>query len=115
MEQSAYIVLFITTATTDEAQRIAEVLLKERKIACANIVPGINSLFWWEDKLDQVQETLLIIKTKASVLNEVVGLVKAVHSYDTPEIIALPIMGGNQDYLEWLDKEVKQTIGRSEC
>jgi len=107
LQEFADIVLFITTANTEEAQRIARVLLNERKAACVNIVPRISSLFWWQDKLDSVQESLLIIKTKASVLNEIVRLVREIHSYDIPEIIALPIIGGNQDYLEWMGKEIK--------
>jgi periplasmic divalent cation tolerance protein len=70
-------------------------------------VSGISSLFWWQDKLDSSQESLLIVKTKASLLNQIVTLVKEFHSYEVPEIIVLPIIGGNQDYLEWIDKEVK--------
>ena len=107
MQEFADIVVFITTANTEEAQRIARVLLNERKAACVNIVPRISSLFWWQDELDSAQESLLIIKTKASVLNELVRLVRELHSYDVPEIIALPIIGGNRDYLEWIGKEVK--------
>ena len=107
MQEFADIVLFITTANTEEAQRIARVLLNERKAACINIVPKISSFFWWQDKLDSAQESLLIIKTKASVLNEIVRLVREIHSYDIPEVIALPIIGGNQDYLEWMGKEIK--------
>ena len=107
MEEFAYIVLFITTATAEEAQRISKVLLNQRKAACVNTVPKVSSLFWWQDKLDSAQESLLIVKTKASQLDEIVRLVKELHSYDIPEIIALPIVGGNQDYLEWIGKEVK--------
>ena len=101
------VVLFITTATAEEAQRISKVLLEQRKAACVNIVPRVSSLFWWQDKLDSAQENLLIVKTKTSLLNELVRLVKEIHSYDVPEIIALPIVGGNQDYLEWIGKEVR--------
>ncbi len=107
MEESAYIVLFITASNSEEAHKIAKVLLSQRKAACVNIVPGISSLFWWQDKLDSAQESLLIVKTKASLLNQIVTLVREIHSYEVPEIIALPIIGGNQDYLEWIDKEVK--------
>ncbi len=107
MEELAYVVLFITASNIEEANKIAEVLLNQRKAACVNIVPGVSSLFWWQGKLDSAQESLLIVKTKASLLPEVISLVKGVHSYDVPEIIALPIVGGNQDYLEWIDKEVK--------
>ena len=107
MEEFADIVVFITTANAEEAQRIADVLLNERKAACVNIVPGVSSFFWWQGKVDSAQESLLIVKTKALVLNQIVNLVTEHHSYDVPEIIALPIIGGNRDYLEWLGKEVK--------
>lgn len=107
MEELAYIVLLITASNIEEANKIAEMLLNQRKAACVNIVPGVSSLFWWQDKLDSAQESLLIVKTKASLLPEIISLVKGIHSYDVPEIIALPIVGGNQDYLEWIDKEVK--------
>ncbi len=107
MEEFAYTVLFITTANTDEAQRISNMLLNQKKAACVNIVPEVSSLFWWQDKLDSAQESLLIVKTKKSLLNEIVTLVREIHIYDIPEIIALPIMGGNQEYLDWIGKEVK--------
>ncbi len=107
MEEFTYTVLFITTANTEEAQRISSMLLNQKKAACVNIVPKVSSLFWWQDKLDSAQESLLIVKTKTSLLNEIVTLVREIHSYDIPEIIALPIVGGNQDYLDWIGKEVK--------
>jgi len=107
MEESTYIVLFITTATVEEAHRISKVLLEHKKVACVNIVPKVSSFFWWQDKIDSAQESLLIAKTKASQLNESVRLVKEIHSYDIPEIIAVPIVGGNQEYLEWIGKEAE--------
>ena len=107
MEEFAYIVLFITTDTTEEAHQISRVLLEQRKVACVNIVPKVSSFCWWQDNIDSAQESLLIAKTKASQLNELVRLVKEAHSYDIPEIIATPIVGGNQDYLEWIGKEVE--------
>jgi len=99
MEESTYIVLFITTATVEEAHRISKVLLEHKKVACVNIVPKVSSFFWWQDKIDSAQESLLIAKTKASQLNESVRLVKEIHSYDIPEIIAVPI--------EWIGKEAE--------
>ena len=106
-EEISYVAIFITVSTRAEADKIAEVLLNERRVACTNIIPGVSSLFWWQEKLDSAQENLLIAKTKVSQLDEVVRLVKENHSYDVPEIIAVPIIGGNQDYLEWIDNEVK--------
>lgn len=106
MKEPACIVVFITTATAEEAQQISKRLLEQRKAACVNIVPKVSSSFWWQSKIDLAQESLLIIKTKASQLDELVRLVKEAHSYDIPEIIAMPIVGGNQDYLDWIGKEV---------
>jgi len=106
MEEPAYIVLFITTDSASEAQQISKVLLEQKKAACVNIIPNIDSLFWWEGKLDSERENLLVVKTKASLLPEIINLVKKVHSYAVPEIIAMPIVGGNQDYLEWIEKSV---------
>jgi periplasmic divalent cation tolerance protein len=100
-----HIVVFITTTDEEEAGLISRVLLKQRKAACINIVPGISSLFWWRGKINSAQESLLVVKTKAPLLDEVIQLVKEIHSSDVPEIIALPIVGGNQEYLEWVDAE----------
>jgi len=104
-KKTEHIVVFITVADEEEARLISRVLLKKRKVACSNIIPGVSSLFWWREKIDSAHESLLVIKTKAALLDEVIQLVKEIHSYDVPEIIALPIIGGNQDYLEWIDGE----------
>jgi len=97
------IIVFITTGSEEEAHRIAESLVKGKKAACVNIVPRVDSLFWWEGKLDSARESLLLVKTKASLFPEVVELVKRTHSYEVPEIIALPIVAGSEDYVKWLD------------
>ena len=84
--------------------RVAELF---RKFVDQVKVPVVNSLVWCQGKLYSAQENRLVIKTKASRLNEIIRLVKELHSYDVPEIIALPIVGGNQNYLDWIDEEVK--------
>jgi periplasmic divalent cation tolerance protein len=106
MQQHNYIVVFITTKDTEEAEKIAKSLLKQRQAACINIVPTVDSQFWWQDKLDSANESLLIVKTKESLLPKIVKSVKKIHSYEVPEIIALPIVGGSQEYLDWMDNEV---------
>ena len=106
MEEARYIVVLITSDSVEEADHIAQVLLKKKKVACVNILRGIDSYFWWEGKPDSARENLLIAKTKASLLPEIVDLVKKLHSYDVPEVIALPITGGNQDYLEWIERNI---------
>ena len=107
MDKDGNVVVLITVGSDDEAHKIAEALVKQKKAACVNILPGIRSVFWWQGTLDSEQELLLIAKTRKSKLEQIVSLVKGLHSYDTPEIIALPIIGGSQDYLEWIDGEVQ--------
>ncbi|MCK5653605.1 MAG: divalent-cation tolerance protein CutA [Dehalococcoidia bacterium] len=106
-EKREHVVVFITATTAEEAQKIANILVSERKAACVNIVPQVYSRFWWQGKIDSADEALLIVKTKAARLDELIGLVKENHSYEVPEIVALPIVGGNPDYLQWLDDETK--------
>jgi periplasmic divalent cation tolerance protein len=97
------IIVLITASSEKEAHKIAESLVNRRKAACVNIVPRVDSLFWWKDKLDSARESLLLVKTKASLFPEIISLVKEIHSYEVPEIIALPIIAGSEDYLKWLD------------
>lgn len=108
MKDTGKIVIFITTETEEEARRIADKLLNQRKVACVNIVPRVNSLYWWKGKIESASESLLIIKSKATQLPEIIKSVKEIHSYEVPEIIALPITGGNEDYLQWIDSEVEE-------
>jgi periplasmic divalent cation tolerance protein len=102
-----YIVVFVTASTKKEAQKIANTLLKKKLCACVNMIDGIKSLFHWEGKIDSAEETLLVIKTKKSAYTKLEKAVKSVHSYSTPEIIALPIISGSRDYLNWIQKTVK--------
>ena len=106
MKEGAYLVVFVTTPSIAEADKIAHILLEARKAACITIVPTAHSRFWWRGKIDSADETLLIVKTKASLLEEVIMLVKENHSYEVPEVIALPIVAGSEDYLKWLDEEL---------
>ena len=108
MTECNQVVILVTVETLEEARRIADRLLEQRKAACVNIVPKVDSHFWWEDKLETTQEVLMIIKTRASLVDEVVGLVSELHSYEVPEVIALPIIGGNRDYLKWIDEKVRE-------
>jgi periplasmic divalent cation tolerance protein len=98
-----YIVVLITAGSEKEAHMIAELLVSQKKAACVNIVPRVGSLFLWKGKLDSVQESLLLVKTKASLFSEIINLIKTIHSYEVPEIIALPIIAGSEDYLKWLN------------
>ncbi len=105
MNETERLVVFVTVSGEEEGRKIARLLVGARKVACVNILPGVDSVFWWKGEIDSEQESLLIVKTKAALFPEVVDLVKSAHSYEVPEIIALPIVAGNEDYLEWLDQE----------
>lgn len=104
-----HIVIFITTANKKEAGRIAKALLRSRLVACVNIVDKIESFFWWKGKIDCAKETLLIIKSKLEKLNQITRRVKSLHSYEVPEIIALPISAGYKDYLRWIDDTLRRS------
>jgi periplasmic divalent cation tolerance protein len=108
MKKAGYAVIMVTVSSREEADKITAVLLENRRAACVNIVPGISSHFWWHNSIDQADELLLVIKTRLSIVPEVIKLVKKHHSYSVPEIIALPIVAGNDDYLNWIGAEVPE-------
>ncbi len=103
MKEADHIVVLIATGSEEEARRIGQLLVDREKAACVNIVPRVNSLFRWEGQFESAQESLMLVKTKASLFPEVAELVKTVHSYEVPEIVALPIIAGGEEYLKWLD------------
>ena len=108
MSVSDYAIVLVTASGRDEAERIAAAVLEERKAACVNIVPSVASRFWWKGKIDSADELLLIIKTRQTAVSDVIKTVKRNHSYTVPEIIALPITGGSQEYLDWIAGEVPE-------
>jgi len=97
-----YIVVLVTTKNVREANKIANKLVAEQLIACANIVRGIKSIFPWKGKVEKAEEVLLILKSKKSCFSKIAKTVKKYHSYETPEVIALPIADGSKDYLNWI-------------
>jgi periplasmic divalent cation tolerance protein len=101
-----WIVVLTTTSNPEEAKSIAKKLLEKKLVACVNIIEKIHSLYWWKDEIREDQEALLIIKTRIEKLGNVIRTIKEKHSYEVPEIIALPILAGSPEYLQWLDKTV---------
>jgi periplasmic divalent cation tolerance protein len=106
-----YCVVFITTESEEQGRAIAERLLERRLCACVNVVPRVHSRFWWQGQLDEAGESLLVVKTRRSVLDELGRVVREAHSYDVPEIIALPIIWGSPSYLDWIGREVSIPAG----
>ena len=102
---SEEIVVLVTTSSKAEAERIGTKLVTKNLIACANIVDAVQSIFRWEGEVRQEGEVLMVIKSVMSNLEEIVEEVKQSHSYDVPEIIALPIIGGSTEYLDWMRAE----------
>lgn len=105
MTESGKIVVLVTTSSEEESHRIATILLEQRTAACVNVIPKVASRYWWQGKLESAAESLMIIKTREALLGELIDSVKKAHSYSVPEIVALPILGGNQDYLDWVGQE----------
>ena len=102
-----FLLVLSTASSTAEAKRIANLLIRQHLSACVNLVPGIESLYWWQGKVATSQEILLLIKTTRKRLSRLASVLKKNHSYDVPEIIALPLSWGDRVYLQWLKKSVK--------
>lgn len=96
------IVVFITAPNEDEAAEIAKALVKSKLAACVNIIKGVRSIYSWRGNLEDNSEVLMIMKTQKKLFAALSDKTKELHSYDVPEIIALPITGGSEDYLKWL-------------
>ncbi len=99
--------VLITVPDEPAANEIARALVEEQLAACVNVVPGLRSIYRWEGRVHEDRELLLLAKTKEAVLERLVARVRALHPYTTPEVIALPVEGGFDDYLSWVEGNVK--------
>ncbi len=99
--------VYITAKDKDEARMIGRELVEGRLAACVNIFDGVNSVFWWEENVQDETEAVLVAKTKESLVPELIEKVKALHSYSCPCIVSLPIVDGNKDFLDWIERETK--------
>ena len=104
---AAHIIVLITVSSPEEGEKIAKALVEKRVAACVNIVPGLRSIYRWQGKICDDKEALMILKTKKALFKQIVARVEKLHSYDVPEIIAMPIIEGSSKYLSWLNKETK--------
>ncbi len=104
----SYAAGFITAKNEVEGKKIAGNLLEKKLVACCNIIPKINSIYWWKGKIENTTESLLIIKTRKELTDKIIEEVRKTHSYETPGIEFLKIVKGNPDFLEWISKETKK-------
>lgn len=111
--KSDIIQICTTTAQREEAQALAQALLRERLAACVQILGPIQSLYHWQGKLEQAEEWLLLAKTKASLFPQAQEMIRRSHSYDVPEIIAIPILYADEAYYKWLQTEL-QPVAKDE-
>lgn len=102
------VLAYITAKDKAEASLLSEMILKNRLAACVNKIEGIQSAYWWENKIEKSEEILLIVKTRESLKEALVETVKKYHSYDCPCVLFLPVQGGNQPYLHWLMSETQK-------
>jgi periplasmic divalent cation tolerance protein len=102
-----YIIVFVTTANKAEAEKISQALLKERLIACANIINPVTSFFFWSGKIERAEECLVVMKSRRDLFLELAERLKGLHSYEVPEVLALPIIEGSAAYLGWLGEVLK--------
>ena len=99
------LVVFCTCASESEALQLAKASVEARLAACVNVLPGVRSLYRWQEKIETADEVLLVLKTTAETFPALRDHIAALHSYDTPEIVALPVVDGAPKYLAWLSAQ----------
>jgi periplasmic divalent cation tolerance protein len=100
------LVVLVTAPTMEEAAQLGRALVEERLAACANLVPGLRSIYRWQGAVQDDAEVLLLIKTTSAYLERLTQRIVELHSYETPEVLALPVAGGSLAYLQWLSRQV---------
>ncbi|HEX3013210.1 MAG TPA: divalent-cation tolerance protein CutA [Methanobacterium sp.] len=102
-----YALVYITTSGEEESKKIGRVVVEERLAGCVNIISTIESLYWWKGEIEEDNESILIAKTKVSNIENIIKRVKEIHSYENPAILAIPIIEGSKEYLDYLDGEIR--------
>lgn len=100
---TGHIIVYITVPSPEEGEKIAKALVEKKLAACVNIVPGVRSIYHWQDKMYDEMELLLIAKTVGPLFERLEKEVKSIHPYHVPEIVAIPIIKGSKEYLDWID------------
>jgi periplasmic divalent cation tolerance protein len=103
-----YIQVLVSIDGEDRARDLQRLILEERAAACVQILGPISSAYWWEGRIEEAQEWLCLAKTRRSEYERLESLVQQNHPYETPEILAIPVLAGNRKYLEWIDSETNR-------
>ena len=106
-----FAIILTTVSAVKEGESIANILVEKQLASCVNIIPNISSVYRWEGQIQSESEVLLLIKTTKDLEAEVYREVQNVHSYDTPELITLPITNGSDAYLDWMTNSVRNNRG----
>jgi periplasmic divalent cation tolerance protein len=102
------LVVYISAPNEEEAAKIAKILVEERLAGCVNIIKDIRSIYSWQGKLEDEKEVLMIVKTRLELFSALTSKVKELHSYTVPEVIAMPIVDGSEEYIKWLKEATTQ-------
>ena len=100
-------IVYITTGSFDEAAKIGKILVEESLSACVNIIGGMHAIYCWQGKIQTDEEFVLIAKTRRHLIEPVTARVKECHSYECPCVVAIPVIGGNPNFLDWIDEQIK--------
>ena len=100
--------VYMTAGSPEEADVLARMLVERRLAACANVIDGMRSVYWWEGTIEEGREAMLVAKTRTDLVDELTRAVKAIHSYEVPCVVAVPLEGGNPDFLNWIYDETKR-------
>ncbi|MFA5096416.1 MAG: divalent-cation tolerance protein CutA [Candidatus Omnitrophota bacterium] len=101
-----YCIILVVAKDKKEAAKIAAALVKNKLAACVNIIAGVSSVFRWQGRVEQAREALLVIKSKKAKFPAIARMTRSLHSYDVPEMIAIPIISGFKPYLDWINESV---------
>ena len=107
MTNESYIVVIIATSTKEEAEKIGKILVEEKLAASANIIPSINSFFFWKGEFKNISEAILLVNTRGALFGKLKERAHELHSYELPEVIALPILAGSSEFLDWIKENTQ--------
>jgi periplasmic divalent cation tolerance protein len=101
-----YSIVYITTSGISESKKIAKKLLEDKLACCINIIPSVESMYLWKGKIEEDSESIMVVKTKSILVEEVIKFVEFVHSYETPCVLEITVNNGSNNYLKWMETEL---------